>query len=352
MQKNYHLKKDSWHVKMMYYIWKIDYKSFSHMCPYWWLSCFNFLIFIPFLTIKETCRYIIYICKKIFLFFEVLEEQAIERDRKRIEKIVKTKTLEDLASIKNKKEIEKITNLLYYSDWDKYKAFRAVKFALEEQNEKQKEEIENQKQKEYLLKEVKSYYKTLDLKDEIDNINYLKKLKDEKDRILAEKEKQRIIENKKRINEILKVVRPILTWLAYTIGSIIVLFCLYYFVVFVAYLYHLIVSIRLSEKEWENIKFIFKIILSIILFVGTVSYLIIKGHISNFFCWLGSSFDDIEFKGLKVVFKYISTSFKYIAIPFVFIAKIVANICKKIVGFFKFIIQMVKNECPPIIWED
>lgn len=48
------LKKTSWHVKMMKYIWNLDYKSFSHMCPYWWLSVFNVLVaFIPFFLVKE-----------------------------------------------------------------------------------------------------------------------------------------------------------------------------------------------------------------------------------------------------------------------------------------------------------
>lgn len=61
------LKKTSWHVKMMKYIWNLDYKSFSHMCPYWWLSVFNVLIaFIPVFLVKEGYRLLKWILPAFF----------------------------------------------------------------------------------------------------------------------------------------------------------------------------------------------------------------------------------------------------------------------------------------------
>lgn len=46
------LSKNSWHVKLMKFIWNLDHKAFSYMCPYFWLSVFNVLIIVPFLPIK------------------------------------------------------------------------------------------------------------------------------------------------------------------------------------------------------------------------------------------------------------------------------------------------------------
>ena len=46
------LSKNSWHVKLMYYIWKWDYSDFSNICPYFWLSVINVVIFLPYSIYK------------------------------------------------------------------------------------------------------------------------------------------------------------------------------------------------------------------------------------------------------------------------------------------------------------
>ena len=49
------LKKNSWHVKLMKFIWDYDYRDFPNMCPYFWLSVFN-----CFLVIFGCIPYLIY----------------------------------------------------------------------------------------------------------------------------------------------------------------------------------------------------------------------------------------------------------------------------------------------------
>lgn len=37
-------KKDSWHMKLMTFIWGFEYYEFRNMCPYFWLSVFNVVV--------------------------------------------------------------------------------------------------------------------------------------------------------------------------------------------------------------------------------------------------------------------------------------------------------------------
>jgi Asp-tRNA(Asn)/Glu-tRNA(Gln) amidotransferase C subunit len=48
----FHLKKNSWHSRLMNYIWGFEYCDFTHICPYFWLSILNVLIIGPVALIK------------------------------------------------------------------------------------------------------------------------------------------------------------------------------------------------------------------------------------------------------------------------------------------------------------
>ncbi|HEY9485716.1 MAG TPA: hypothetical protein VIQ04_03660, partial [Nitrososphaeraceae archaeon] len=46
------LRRNSWHSKIMSFIWKLEPTDFSHMCPYFWITILNLLIIIPFSVYK------------------------------------------------------------------------------------------------------------------------------------------------------------------------------------------------------------------------------------------------------------------------------------------------------------
>lgn len=41
------LRKSSWHMSLMKWIWNLNYKDFTHICPYFWMSVLNIVIIIP-----------------------------------------------------------------------------------------------------------------------------------------------------------------------------------------------------------------------------------------------------------------------------------------------------------------
>jgi hypothetical protein len=46
------LKKDSWYMWLMKYIWGLDYYNFSHVCPVFWITIINIVIF-PFVAVVK-----------------------------------------------------------------------------------------------------------------------------------------------------------------------------------------------------------------------------------------------------------------------------------------------------------
>lgn len=48
MYKEFTLSKDSWHAKLMKFMWKIDHTDFTHVCPYFWLSVLNVITVVCF----------------------------------------------------------------------------------------------------------------------------------------------------------------------------------------------------------------------------------------------------------------------------------------------------------------
>lgn len=48
MNKEFTLSKDSWHAKLMNFMWKMDHTDFTHVCPYFWLSVLNVITVVCF----------------------------------------------------------------------------------------------------------------------------------------------------------------------------------------------------------------------------------------------------------------------------------------------------------------
>lgn len=64
------LKKTAWHARLMKYIWNLDYRDFSHICPYFWLTIFNTMISLVILPLLFSYRTIFpFIFKWLGKFF-------------------------------------------------------------------------------------------------------------------------------------------------------------------------------------------------------------------------------------------------------------------------------------------
>lgn len=229
------LKKTAYHVRMMRYIWNLDHTDFSHMCPYWWLSVFNHLIFIELFIVKESFRY----TGKLLTWLWKKGEDALE-------------AIDDYMEAKRLEALQK--QALYYEQHpdeffkvrgkDRYKILNAttwkVRNFLNEKYNEMQEALDNNK----MLQEAE--VKTNQLKDKflkictvpnkqqlIENdqwIVYMDQMeqqelqrKMQREREAREAERQRKIRNKEKINAILRIVKPILTWCAYILGTVVFL---------------------------------------------------------------------------------------------------------------------------------
>jgi hypothetical protein len=83
------LKKQGWHSRLMKLTWGWTYEDFSHMCPYFWLSIVNVVIFPFVFTIKIILWRLLILglfynlfCMSIITFFEYIANYA---DRKYME---------------------------------------------------------------------------------------------------------------------------------------------------------------------------------------------------------------------------------------------------------------------------
>lgn len=69
------LSKNSWHARMMNYIWGFKTSDFSHICPYFWLSILNVIIFIPFAILKTFVRGLIVVLNRSTDLFDQKYDQ-------------------------------------------------------------------------------------------------------------------------------------------------------------------------------------------------------------------------------------------------------------------------------------
>lgn len=322
------LKKNAWHAKLMKFTWNLSYNDFSHMCPYFWLSAFNLVIFPFVLIIKGLCYRVIILSIKDALdsMSTYFEERAIKAQKEWEEEL--------LAKIKS---TPSIWEELYKIDLDEKKNRKFRKFI----NGAYYKSVDSE-----------TYWATIDkfndakdriakLRQERANAESLKAL--EKMKLKAKRDAKLVdqaVRNKQRINAILKYAKPIVKGLMYFVGGLIVLaavFGLYKLVIVLA---------NLPHKTWINFRNAALLIGAII--VGAVIlYFIVRAIID----WVVN---------LKFVQNYsnkprkpsvILKVFKIILYPFrIFL--IFAWLADKIGDGIVFMLQMVRDNCPAIKWED
>ena len=80
MTEIFKLKKNSWHYKLMSWVWGYNYRNFPNMCPYFWLTVFNVICIIPILLVKVSSKFFLYIGDRLEI---VSRQRRIECDVKK-----------------------------------------------------------------------------------------------------------------------------------------------------------------------------------------------------------------------------------------------------------------------------
>jgi hypothetical protein len=314
------LKKSAYHVKMMNYIWDMDHRDFSHMCPYFWLSVFNhFLILIVFPA------------RQIGRLFSGLNDRLKEKARnKRYKEDSKWETKKKEFATRAKTDPDFFKSVIGKIIWNRHYADR-------------KRGIDNV----CVEKDYYNFYERLDYGWDFDSdlVEQFRKYREEvrqaqRDRYLSllaeqealeEKRKQLAIARKERINKINKIAKPIgkfLLGVAITATALFVLYLVYLGVVGLA---------NLTASQWVKIGTYGG--LTLIVIIGIILIVL-------FFKWLNTLDLSISLPGLSCEQKKAIKRFFKNAGAFL------NKIGNKIGGFFALLFQMAKNECPAIKWED
>lgn len=125
------LKKNSWHTKLMKFIWNYNYTDFPNMCPYFWLTVFNCL-----LVIVGCIPYGIYrIFKPLFITISNttsdissgFEQYCQDRKKNWLDNFVNSLLSEDPSSFEKLEKDGKLANnarfesqILYYARYTSY----------------------------------------------------------------------------------------------------------------------------------------------------------------------------------------------------------------------------------------
>ncbi len=158
---------------------------------------------------------------------------------------------------------------------------------------------------------------------------------------------------KDRINRILRITRPILSWCTYILGSVIVVTIFYYLGIGGIKLHHLIAKI--PHKTWVGIGNGTLFITKWIGIIGGVACLVVGIVMGLMYLLKGVRKPNIEIEWgwLDYVADFFIFIGAIIVAPFIFIwKKIICPSALWVGNAIVFVIQMAKNNCPAIKWED
>ncbi len=105
------LRKSSWHMKLMKWIWNLDYRDFSHICPYFWMSVANVII----VPIVAFFRGLVWLLKHTIDWIIDAIEACVENRYQRWVDSIKDNPDEFLSKSAKlcKKDYNEISNLLF-----------------------------------------------------------------------------------------------------------------------------------------------------------------------------------------------------------------------------------------------
>lgn len=314
------LNKNAWYSKMMNYIWGLKPRDFSHICPFFWLSILNILIFIPFASIKSFLQVIGWCIERFSKFLTNISERLDEKKEVKRKQVVQdlkenNNLLEDfLHKLVDSQNGGAKLSSEYKDAWSDI-IYRDRDYDFERKVYEAKRRIEAEKMR-------------------------MARLREENERIQEEYEKKQAIKRKERINKLVKMVKPIGQGILILLSAGVV-FGIGWLV------YHLCIAvseIRISTQAWTNLLKALKFV-----GIGLVVVAIGAAIIYSLFRLIDMLLKNytMSYKTKVRISKFFSHFEKiaYIALPFIWFFKGAGKIIS-IIG------QMIKNNCPAIKWED
>lgn len=229
--ESFTLKKNSWHMGMMRYIWDLGPRDFSHICPYFWLSILNLIIIIPVSVAK--------LIGGLFgAMFSDIRAGADRREMKRMHNLYE--------QLRNDPEAQKRFAASCKKDFNQFDMF------IWGRDNSLAKQLESDRHEWKMTKWANE-----------------KRSEDES--------KQRAIFRKARINDILKYTKPVIMGVAWTLATVALLFATYWIYRFFAWV------INVPAKEWYNLGMFLALCIVIVLIIIAI-VIILKKSIEALAC--------------------------------------------------------------------
>lgn len=297
------LKKNAWHSKLMKFIWGYSHYDFSHICPYFWLSVLNVVIFIPICIIKGLKGVFNFVFAGLGNTIENIADNVADKKRDNkynwkqvtIENIRNGINLEYYAKLNldrscNRK-YARLINDLYHDD-----SFAEI------------------------LAKIQKLREEYELAEEQRQLKYQNELK------------AITIKNKAKITKIVNIVKPISLYILYLLAGFTLAFVGFGLYELGILLYNIGVwfaNLPFSTICWSDVFVVISSVFGVIFLIIGLIYLVSKyedccecqDRVKKFFSY----------------FKYLI----YLGYPIYLIYK-----------FFELLVIMLKDNCPAIDWKD
>lgn len=341
-------KKNAWHLKLMKYIWGYTHKDFTHMCPYFWLSILNCIIFILVFFFKSILWNLIKIVIKLFSKIREKWQQHLDANELKWYENSLKKMKDDYTYLGEMAKIDaynlpsknRIRNLLLYEIKKSDDVWREYNRLREEWLDSIRKKEEEDREKVYILKTEKNK-----LKKDIDTFDTSNKIKYD----YEEEKRKSFIERKNQIARVSNGAKYIAKFIGYSIFSAICLYALYWIYKFFVFLSNIPHSTYVSFGN--HVLIIIKWIIITTLSLGLIA-LIIWALCKIPWYKLIPNITFPKISKSSTIFVFFNFLWKIIKYPFIYIWKFIKWIGLGFIQVIELLKQMLKDNCPALRFED
>ncbi len=289
--------KNSWHMKLMTWIWGYTTQDFRNMCPYFWLSVFNILFIIPIVVVKLLGKGFGYLFDFISYLIDTYSEYCTAKEQAWVQEML-AEVKKDLNA---KKADSPILEKLYNYEVGDNKVPKKYRELLYQLGRKQRSTLYNLGVESVLSKRATESAK-------------------------PKTNSQAIA----KLTVYIKLAVKILVYIGLAVGA-------FYLVKFVIYLFSLTANI-----DWYKVAHLFTILGECLLglIIGVIVSVLIVKFVQYLGCKFGKYCVPCERKRNKI------NSF------FQFLGRVLVLPIKGIIYIVEVIIALKKDNCPGIEWKD
>lgn len=304
MQKIFQLKKRGWYIRLLRFMWGVQYEDFTHMCPLFWLTVVSIILFIPWLVFMG-------IGKCVITTLDAYRTNIRKREKEKEDK----ENMESAALYERiciDAEARKDFAMKVYMSWYENECIPRSYALVQTYRMSEKERIDLNALVQMIVRE-RAEIREAKQKAIID---------------AYQKKQAAIIARKQRINKILRQFKPLAMFILWLLGIATIILAGWG-------IYEVIRAIaKVPAKIWISILLwsCFVIVLFLVIFaLSKANWSFLRFRLS---C-----------EGEKRVIAFFRFFGKYIFGPPIWLFKGIAKI-------FVITFHTVRNECPPVEWKD